>query len=162
MLLLIATRDMTGTFRFPSIQSVSQPSGPYWGVSHQVARLDHEKASINRKLSQIFGQDLKHFWRLHDLVDEEITLPDQGEQSRLRLVEVLKPLAQPSWISMPDVLRSMPRSRVRVPYLKVFQILMGQHLETTEALSVDELRKHLLKQEEAAPSAELDPKGGGR
>lgn len=162
----MATPDSKGIIRFPPYDRVS--GSPYFGIPHQGSTkgslLGIEQTVIKPAVDRVFSQNMDFLWSLNPLIDEVLCNPEdhtpdqppdqtlrQGQEGdllpgeRLRLVQVTKPLASGDWLSMPDILRSLPPSRIRVFYLKVFQVLMGQHSEKTDAISVDQLKKHLLK-----------------
>jgi len=74
--------------------------------------------------------------------------PPRGQQAiTLHLIRITQPLATPQWPSFPQILRSLPKTRARIPYLRMFQILMGQAAEKTEAVDVEQLKKILTKED---------------
>lgn len=158
----MATPDSKGIIRFPPYDRV--PGSPYFGIPYQGSTkgslLGIEQTVIKPMVDRVFAQNMDFLWSLNPWIDEVFCNPEdqtggapQGGDlmpgERLRLVQVTKPLASVDWLSMPDILRSLPPSRIRVFYLKVFQVLMGQHSEKTDAITVDELKKHLLKNPKA-------------
>jgi hypothetical protein len=131
------------------------------------------KTRVSEYLTRIFGQNMEFLWMMDPHFQETVSwnpLPhekrppkeeDQGNsqdpvcdqmashglQAELRLIRVTVPLAQKEWLSFPDILRSLPKTRFRIPYLRMFQILMGQHFERTEAVDTEQLKKILTKDE---------------
>lgn len=158
--LLIATPDQKGIIRFPPWPSLVD-SEPYWGIPLERSLRGPEKAEFKPVMEKVFGQNMDFLWTVNPLIDEALTpSPEKNHLdkvgpsdlepgTRLRLIQVTLPLAETSWLSMPAILRSLPATRIRVLYLKVFQVLMGQHEEKTNAITVDELKKHLLKNPKA-------------
>ena len=48
-----------------------------------------------------------------------------------------------SWVSIPELLRSMPKSRQRLVYLRAWQVLLGGLTDGTKAVDLEEAMKHL-------------------
>ena len=48
-----------------------------------------------------------------------------------------------TWETLPSLIRSMPKDRNRLAYLKAWQVLTGALDESTKALDVNEVIKHL-------------------
>lgn len=164
-LIMIATPDPIGTIRFPPLLQLSTTAAsatlePYFGhplsMPQGKAKYDSAitKQIVNRYLEKVFFQDMQHMW-LFDETFEESILIDSFPRSassifpyisvdkkiNLLLLRITMPLAHRDWPSFPQILRSLPKTKIRIPYLKMFQILMGQQDEKTEAVGLDDLKK---------------------
>lgn len=59
------------------------------------------------------------------------------------LAQIRKTIDHQSFRSIPELLRNFPADRTRVAYIKAWQVLMGGLEETTKAVSVEDVLKHL-------------------
>lgn len=75
---------------------------------------------------------------------ESVTLLD-GTKATLYAAKALAyPQAMPADVTtLPDMLRKMPPNRNRVAYMKALQVFAGGLEETTKALDLEEVRRHI-------------------
>lgn len=73
-----------------------------------------------------------------------------GEDHTTLYVGILRPSSQElettpwqTWRTLPDMIRSLPKDRTRLAYLKAWQVLTGALEESTKALDVDEVARFL-------------------
>lgn len=161
---MIATPDSMGTIRFPPPLTPAQesplslPQGVYGGhllvIPQEPANSSTSelKVHVTKYLSTVFGQKMEFLWLFDSHFQESLTWESSDgvtypAHAELRLIRITVPLAKREWLSFPDILRSLPKTRLRIPYLRMFQILMGQHEERTEAVDTEQLKKILLKDE---------------
>ena len=57
--------------------------------------------------------------------------------------ESLSKISWQEWSTLPVLIRNMPKDRNRLAYLKAWQVLTGALEESTKALDVHEVVKHL-------------------
>jgi hypothetical protein len=139
--LLLAVADASGVLRFPADGRFE----PFYGLHVAVKPLLPigpqlvEAASLALGIQSTIAMDL-----CQDFADE-LHLPD-GQLStvytgRLDSSVVTAPT---SWLSLPEILKNMPKDRRRLPYLRAWQVLTGALTLDTKALDVEEIGKHLI------------------
>lgn len=136
--LLLAVRDERGVLRFPSSQGATIP-----GLHMPVRPLMPIQAQLTAAASDCVERDVALHFRLCDEFADEIRLPD-GREATLYVANLEEPrvTAPSSWPVMPDILRSLPRDKSRVPYLRAWQILQGGLQLNTIAVDAEEVKKH--------------------
>ena len=60
--------------------------------------------------------------------------------------------AKGTFVSIPELLRGMPKNRQRLVYLRAWQVLLGALQDSTKAIDFDEAMKHLNKASETDSS----------
>lgn len=145
IVLLIAAPDTNGTLRFPTnhpLQSQDNISDYLPGFVKIVPYISLEISMIHDVLLQLFGEVNKNDFVFEHHFSARLPTTDlESIATFLKIVRIKTRVGQGSWSSLPELIRSLPKERIRIPYLRAFQILMGVHLERTEALTVDELRQ---------------------
>ena len=141
-LLLVALADAEGVLRFPSDFSHET----FYGLHVSIKPLLPVAAQILEAASHALGFDVSRTLDLCQEFADEIPLSHEMKATVfVGLVTHPEFKAPAQWLCLPDILRSMPRDRRRLPYLRALQILTGALSLNTKAVDLDEVAKHLLE-----------------
>lgn len=152
--LLVAVNCPDGLLRFPNDAS------PWPGLSLKVQPLLGINEQLIRRSQAELGPDLTaklNIWQDYsDMIRE-------GNEDRATLyVAIVRPDSQElenkpwkDWRTLPDLIRSLPKDRTRLAYLKAWQVLTGALEESTKALDVDEVARYLKSIEEPKPPSKV-------
>lgn len=137
-ILLLAVRDERGILRFPSSPGAVSP-----GIHFPVRALMPIQAQLTAAASDTVGRDVALHFRLCDEFADEIRMAD-GREATLYVANLEEPrvVAPNDWPVMPAILRSFPRDKSRIPYLRAWQILQGGLQLNTLAVDAEEVKKH--------------------
>lgn len=76
--------------------------------------------------------------------------PSPGRDISTLYVAVVRPgsmalqsMPWTQWQTLPEIIRSLPKDRNRLAYLKAWQVLSGALTETTKALDIDEVSRYI-------------------
>ena len=146
-ILLVAVACPDGLLRFPNDASqwpgLSLNVQPLLGINEQLIRRAQEEigAALTAKLN---------IWQEYS----DVMRVDNHDRATL-YVAIVRPEAQDlegktwnNWRTLPDLIRSLPKDRTRLAYLKAWQVLTGALEESTKALDVDEVARYLKSIEE--------------
>lgn len=131
-ILLLATKDEGGVMRFPPIEIAARP----------LVSIDEQ---IVQAASAALGLDLTLKIRIEQQYADEMTRAD-GTVTTVYLATVsdgVAPPAKKEWPTLPDLLRSLPKDRSRLPFMRAWQILTGGLTLNTKAVDMNEAKEHL-------------------
>ena len=141
-LLLVALADAEGVLRFPSDFSHET----FYGLHVNIKPLLPVAPQILEAASQALGFDVSLTMDLCQEFADEIPLSHETKTTVfVGLVTHPEFKAPTQWLCLPDMLRSMPKDRRRLPYLRALQILTGALSLNTKAVDLVEVAKHLLE-----------------
>lgn len=139
--LLIAVQCADQLLRFPNDGSFWPGIGfkvdPVLGINEQLM----SAASIHLG---VIGKDLS-IWQEYSAVLEHVGVMS----STLYVSKVVPkdfsvlPSAWDSWQTLPVLIRTLPKDRNRLAFLRAWQVLSGGLEESTKALDVEEVARHL-------------------
>ncbi len=153
-ILLVACRDEAGFFRFPN-GSVTHG----FGLSIEIVHGFSEEMQI----TQIVEQHLDR-GGLHGAVKilacfKDSLVAEDGRFCTLfvaTLAESSGFIAPSSWMTLPDILRMMPKDRSRLPYMKAMQVLAGAQDEGMTVVELDEAMRERLSRHLRESSGKSD------
>lgn len=141
-ILLVAVNCPDGLLRFPNDGS------PWPGLSLQVQPLLGINEQLIRRSQDELGSALTaklNIWQEYSDVIREA-----NEDRATLYVAMIRPEAHEienkpwkEWRTLPDLIRTLPKDRTRLAYLKAWQVLTGALEESTKALDVDEVARYL-------------------
>lgn len=139
---LLKLRDSRGVFLFPSNNEFLP--GLYL-EDYQKDYLDEDVKKWVVKQAGIADNYLKINFRA--ILSPDLIL-DENRIGRLYLLEANGILGFDASIckTLPDILRSLPKSKNRAPYIKSLQVFSGADEQTTDAVEMDEALKNRLKE----------------
>ncbi|MFK7872914.1 MAG: hypothetical protein AB8C84_07035 [Oligoflexales bacterium] len=119
--------EIEGVLRFPSAPVIRRA-----GRTPVVELfVEYAKTTIN---SELRGIDI-HYW--HQFSE---TVMLYGEEQTLCVARILpeqKNICQ-DWVTMPNLIRSLPKDRSRLPWLKAWQVYAGGYDQECRAVEADE------------------------
>jgi hypothetical protein len=134
LLVLTACQDEHGAFRFPGnyqgwpglYVSRKDGSGSFWDRLRLAVQMALGEVSLIDKVS------------IEYVITPAIDLPD-GREAALLLAKVSRAdfIAPANWATLADILRSLPKTKNRVAYLKALQLLSGAHEQSIDAVEID-------------------------
>jgi hypothetical protein len=138
--LLLAVVCEDGLLRFPNDAS-------FWpGIGFKVDQM----LPINGQLQTVSKKYIQDQWSNVSIWQEYSALlqHDGVIDSTLYVAKIdpdytLLPSGWASWQTLPALIRTLPKDRNRLAFLKAWQILSGGLEESTKALDVAEVAKHL-------------------
>ncbi len=138
--LLLAVECEDGLLRFPNDAS-------FWpGLGFKVDMM----LPINEQLQSAAKKYIEDQWPKVSIWQEYSSLlqHDGVMDSTLYVAKIrpdysLLPSAWQSWQTLPALIRTLPKDRNRLAFLKAWQVLSGGLEESTKALDVAEVAKHL-------------------
>jgi len=139
-ILFVGIPDAHDVLRFPS----NAPEAGFPGLHVTLQPALGVGEQLTQALSGFLGVDVGRHLEVNATFADELK-PATGPAATL-YVAVLRMsgvVAEPAWPSLPDVLRSLPRDKGRVPYLRSWQVLTGGYQLNTKAASLEEALKHL-------------------
>ncbi len=140
--ILLPIYDKTGVMRFPN------SGGAYFGI--------HCPVDNTLSLSQQAVRCVENFFGLKNLGDKmepvaaiDPVLRDQGTVSSV--LYLMRPKAQvfeanPTWFTIAQILRSLPKGGNRLAYMKALQYMAGAADAEVSVLEVDEEVRQRLKE----------------
>ena len=139
--LVLAVSCPDGLLRFPNDDSplpgLLIKSKPMALINDLLAECAHQVVPAAGSTLHIW-QDYRGGLKLADNTDATMYV------ARLTVgADAIKDLPWPTWATLPNLIRSMPKDRNRLAYLKAWQVLTGALDESTKALDVNEVVKHL-------------------
>jgi hypothetical protein len=138
---LVAVTDEDGVLRFPS--DFSHPF--LYGLHIQVRPLLPVEPQLFDLARENIGTDLGAFLRVYEDFSDQLALTEDAKTTlfvgRLAHPEFRAPK---TWLSLPDILRSMGKDRRRVAYMRALQVLTGALSQETKAVDVEEVARHLI------------------
>lgn len=145
-ILLVAVRDERGVLRVPSSEAAALP-----GLNFAVKPLTPINEQLVATASAFFGRNVAlalHVWQ--ELADE-LTLPS-GARATLYVASLNDPavVATSAWPVIPELLRALPATKLRLPYLRAWQVLQGGLKVDTKALDVSDadMKKYFPKDDD--------------
>lgn len=140
--LLAAVACPDGLLRFPNDEI------PWPGLGVNVKPLVGINEQLLDRAKEVFGPALASQLSIWQDYSDMIRVKD--EDLATLYVAILRPspdqlesLPWQTWRTLPDLIRSLPKDRTRLAYLKAWQVLTGALEETTKALDVDEVARYL-------------------
>jgi len=138
---LVAVPDEDGVLRFPS--DFSHPF--LYGFHHLIKPLLPVEPQLIEVACQGIGQNYGAFMQVYEDFADQISLTGDTQVTlfvgRLAHPEFRAPK---TWLSLPDILRSMGKDRRRVAYMRALQVLTGALSLETKAVDVEEVARHLI------------------
>ncbi len=136
--LLCAVPDERGVLHFPSNDSTLLP-----GLNFTVAGLTPINEQLIKEAEGFFGKRLGNSLQITQEFADPVPRPD-GVMATLYLATVAQGSVtfDPSWRSLPEILRGLPKNKGRVPFLRAWQILSGGLQLDTKAVDMAEVAKH--------------------
>ncbi|TWW12171.1 hypothetical protein E3A20_03230 [Planctomyces bekefii] len=137
-ILILGVPDDRGVLFFPSNRADELP-GLHLDVKPLLPIFDQ----LTGLASAVLKQDVARSLHLFDEFADEIAINDSDKGTVFvgTLSQVTKPEGGP-WAVMPAILRALPKTRVRLPYLRAWQILQGGLKLNTKAVDPAELAKY--------------------
>jgi len=126
---LIGAKDERGIYRM-----ISQ-SADIFGFSFEVDSNKKLMSQVSEKLSNL-GLEKSSIAFASEIAEEVTNLNGKNFLLLLATIDQL-----PSGFfteTFPDLLRRLPQERVRLPFLRAWQILMGSHLEVQNAVTFED------------------------
>lgn len=141
---LLAVQCPDGLLRFPNDET--QWPGLHLSVQPLLGINEQLVTRAQQELSPELAAKISIWQNYSDLIrgsnEEQITFYVGILRPE---AETLNALPKPwqEWRTLPDLIRSLPKDRTRLTYLKAWQVLTGALEETTKALDVDEVARYL-------------------
>jgi len=139
--LLIAVEGPRGLFRFPNDR------GDWPGLGLQVDMLNSINEQLQRRAQEFFGPwgSRCHIWQEYSaLLDRDGSAPATLYVAKITPKDnELDERTWAQWLTLPELVQTLPKDRNRLSYLKAWQILSGALEENTKALDVDEVARYL-------------------
>ena len=131
---MVGIKDEKGVMRFPDDKNVRP------GIFIEVKPLIPINELMVDGLKRVLGPDWKPDFNICQELSEEIELED-GRSATVYVGTVPDHSFQApgDWPSMPDILRSMPKNKGRISYLKAWQVLTGGLTINTKVLEAEEV-----------------------
>jgi hypothetical protein len=138
---LVAAPDDEGVLRFPS--DFSHPF--LYGLHIQIVPLMPVEPQLTNVARQGLGFDFGPFLQIFEDFSDQLSLTPDA-QTTLFVGRLAHPefRAPKTWLSLPDILRSMGKDRRRVAYMRALQVLTGALTLETKAFDIEEVAKHLI------------------
>lgn len=138
---VLAVTCSDGILRFP------EDGSPWPGLGIKVNTLLGINAQLKARAVQALG-DWGHrcdIWQEYSaLLNRDGIEPTTLYVGRISPnEEELKTLPWQTWQTLPALIRTLPKDRNRLSYLKAWQVLSGALEENTKALDVDEVARYL-------------------
>lgn len=143
-ILLLAIQCPDGLLRFPNdeapLPGLRLKVQPQLGINEQLI------ARAQQDLTPALASQISIWQNYSDVVTTS------SQESVTFYVGILRPTSETldtfksdwkEWRTLPDLIRSLPKDRTRLTYLKAWQVLTGALEETTKALDVDEVARYL-------------------
>lgn len=144
ILLLVARTGPTGLMLLPDGRS--QPPGRLFTPKPLLPIQEQLLAMAKDILSNQVGDHFTVEQNYSDRVILRRDLPEDHPQASATLYliscELASHSASEAWPSFPEVLRTLPRNRDRLPYLRAFQVLAGGLQLNTKAIDARELARY--------------------
>ena len=138
---LVAVPDEDGVLRFPS--DFSHPF--LHGLHHLLKPLLPVEPQLIDVACQGLGPNYGPYIQIYGDFSDQISLSGDT-QTTLFVGRLAHPefRAPKTWLSLPDILRSMGKDRRRVAYMRALQVLTGALSLETKAVDVEEVARHLI------------------
>lgn len=156
IILLLGVKDSKGILRFPSKNTFNP------GIVFKAERNIPVNVQLIKEAEKITGfSNLNLALEIEQNFRGDVQLPNQSFSSLyVGMVVDSEAQAKPSWKSLPEILREMPKHKNRTIYLKAWQVLMGgltQDNKVLEAEDADQaLKDHYANLEASGKSSRKD------
>lgn len=138
---LVAVPDEASVLRFPSDFS----HAVLHGLHTQIKPLLPVGPQLMDVAIQGIGSNFGAYLQVFEDFSDQIPLT-ADVQTTLFVGRITHPefRAPKTWLSLPDILRSMGKDRRRVAYMRALQVLTGALSLETKAVDVEEVARHLI------------------